>query len=198
MTTRFTGRGPLSDWHGHLDAELGSLVKIRGNVDISGQGQSYRASMQLEARQDGLVPPDMAPFIGDRAALTAVVDYDGKAVVTLEKLNLSLAVGDVSGSGRLDSTTQRIDGQLHLTLPDLHPAQVLLGETLAGQQKYADAEPLLLRGYEGMKAGEASHHVADLRIRDAGERVVRFYEATGQPEKAREWRAKLPPPVRQK
>ncbi len=74
----------------------------------------------------------------------------------------------------------------------------LLGETLAGQQKYADAEPLLLRGYEGMKAGEASHYVADLRIREAGERVARFYEATGQPEKAREWRAKLSPPAHQK
>jgi tetratricopeptide (TPR) repeat protein len=74
----------------------------------------------------------------------------------------------------------------------------LLGETLAGQQKYAEAEPLLLRGYEGMTAGEATHHVADRKIREAGERVVRFYEATGQPEEAREWRAKLSPPARQK
>jgi hypothetical protein len=30
----------------------------------------------------------------------------------------------------------------------------------------------------------------------AGERVVCFYEATNQPEKAKEWRAKLPPDSR--
>ncbi|HEY2112419.1 MAG TPA: hypothetical protein VGH25_11895, partial [Dongiaceae bacterium] len=137
MTTRIAGRGPLSDWHGHLDAKLGSLLEIRGDVDISGQGQTYRLTIQAEARQDGLLPPDMAPFIGDRLALTAVMDYDGKAVVSFDKLNLSAAVGEISGSGRLDSTTQRINGQLHLTLPDLHPVQELLGETLAGRLELA-------------------------------------------------------------
>jgi hypothetical protein len=30
-------------------------------------------------------------------------------------------------------------------------AQSLLGGSLLGQQKYAEAEPLLVQGYEGMK-----------------------------------------------
>ena len=107
--------------------------RIQSDVDIAGQGQTYRLTIQAEARQDGLLPPDMAPLIGDRLTLAAVIDYDGKATVTVDKLHLSAAIGEISGSGSLDSTTQRVDGQLHLTLPDLHPAEALLGEPLAGR-----------------------------------------------------------------
>jgi serine/threonine protein kinase len=68
----------------------------------------------------------------------------------------------------------------------------LLGGALLGQKKYADAEPLLLRGYAGMKDAQATmpvqHH---FRLTEAGEWVVRYYEETNQPEKAREWREKL-------
>ncbi len=35
-----------------------------------------------------------------------------------------------------------------------HSVEVRLGETLARQQKYADAEPLLIAGYEGLRAQE--------------------------------------------
>jgi tetratricopeptide (TPR) repeat protein len=68
----------------------------------------------------------------------------------------------------------------------------LLGGSLLGQKKYADAEPLLLKGYEGMKKDLATE-IAPLRYRfiEAGERVVRYYEETNQPEKAREWREKI-------
>jgi serine/threonine protein kinase len=67
----------------------------------------------------------------------------------------------------------------------------VLGGALLGQKKYAEAEPLL-QGYEGMKRGEATM-VAQWRYRltEAGERVIRYYEETNQPEKAREWRERL-------
>src|SRR5262249_43306759 len=68
-----------------------------------------------------------------------------------------------------------------------------LGAVLLGQKRYAEAEPLLLQGYEGMKSGEASLRAGRRRLNEAGERVVRFYEVTGQPEKARAWREKLQP-----
>jgi serine/threonine protein kinase/tetratricopeptide (TPR) repeat protein len=74
--------------------------------------------------------------------------------------------------------------------------QSLVGESLSGQQKYAEAEPLLLSGYEGLKAREAKMPAAD-RVRlltEAAERLMRLYDATNQPDKAKEWRAKLPPP----
>jgi TolA-binding protein len=73
-------------------------------------------------------------------------------------------------------------------------AESLLGGSLLGQEKYAEAEPLLLSGYKGMKGRETKVPApARPRLAESGERVVRLYEAWGQPEKAKEWRAKLEP-----
>jgi tetratricopeptide (TPR) repeat protein len=71
-------------------------------------------------------------------------------------------------------------------------AKNVLGGALLGQKKYAEAEPLLVQGYEGMKRAEAVI-IANWRYRlpEAGERVIRYYEETNQPEKAREWRERL-------
>jgi tetratricopeptide (TPR) repeat protein len=71
-------------------------------------------------------------------------------------------------------------------------AASLLGGALLGQKKYAEAEPLLLQGYEGMKQREVQISVdSKMRLPEAVERIVRLYEATGQLEKARAWREKL-------
>jgi tetratricopeptide (TPR) repeat protein len=68
----------------------------------------------------------------------------------------------------------------------------LLGTVLLGQQKYAEAEPFLLQGYEGMKQRDTI--IPDrLRLAETGQQIVRFYEVTNQPEKARAWREKLSP-----
>jgi serine/threonine protein kinase len=71
-------------------------------------------------------------------------------------------------------------------------AQSLLGEALLDQQQPVAAEPPLLQGYQGLKRREATLPENERRwLADAGERVVRFYETTNQPEKARAWRDKL-------
>jgi serine/threonine protein kinase len=68
----------------------------------------------------------------------------------------------------------------------------VLGGSLLAQNRYAEAEPLLVQGYEGMKRAENAM-TANWRYRlpEAGERVIRYYEETKQPEKARQWRQKL-------
>jgi tetratricopeptide (TPR) repeat protein len=72
----------------------------------------------------------------------------------------------------------------------------LLGDALLGQKKYAEAEPILVQGYEGLKAreGQIPPLYARYRITEAGERVVQLYEAWGQTDKAAAWRTKLPRP----
>jgi tetratricopeptide (TPR) repeat protein len=67
----------------------------------------------------------------------------------------------------------------------------VLGAVLLGQQRYAEAETQLLQGYEGMKRRQATDNAGEIEFVQAGERVVRFYEETNQPEKAREWREKI-------
>ncbi len=73
----------------------------------------------------------------------------------------------------------------------------LRGGALLGQEKYLDAEPLLLAGYEGLKASpfarslRASHLSRWRRLDEAGERIVQLYEAWGKPEKAAEWKREV-------
>jgi hypothetical protein len=72
-------------------------------------------------------------------------------------------------------------------------AQSFLGATLLGRREYAEAEPLLVAGYEGLKAreNEIPRFFARYRLAEAGARVVELYEAWGRPERAAAWRSKL-------
>jgi hypothetical protein len=68
----------------------------------------------------------------------------------------------------------------------------MLGNALLGQKKYAEAEPLLIAGYEGMKQREATiPPEGKPRVTEALERVVQLYEATNKPDEAAKWRKKL-------
>jgi tetratricopeptide (TPR) repeat protein/tRNA A-37 threonylcarbamoyl transferase component Bud32 len=67
-----------------------------------------------------------------------------------------------------------------------------LGAALAGQKKYNEAEPLILAGYEGLKAREAQIPApAQSRLAEAAARVVRLYEAWDKPVQATAWKTKL-------
>jgi tetratricopeptide (TPR) repeat protein len=71
----------------------------------------------------------------------------------------------------------------------------LLGESLLGQKKFDEAKPLLIGGYEGLKQNEAKiPETLKHFLTEAGERVVRLYEAMGRTDTADEWRRKLPAP----
>src|SRR6185437_16004372 len=68
-------------------------------------------------------------------------------------------------------------------------AKSMLGEALLDQKKYADAEPLLLSGYEGLKQHEAKIPSQEKVHRTkALERLVQLYEAWGKNDKAAKWR----------
>jgi eukaryotic-like serine/threonine-protein kinase len=70
-------------------------------------------------------------------------------------------------------------------------AESLLGASLAGQKKYAVAEPLLLSGYQGMTARKDRIDVPDWYHLDrAREWLVQLYQAWGKPDKAAKWRKK--------
>ena len=68
----------------------------------------------------------------------------------------------------------------------------MLGGSLLGQKKYADSEPLLIAGYEGMRQREADIPAqGKIRLTEAIQRLVDLYDATDQKDKATAWRAKL-------
>jgi eukaryotic-like serine/threonine-protein kinase len=72
----------------------------------------------------------------------------------------------------------------------------LLGASLLGQKKFAEAEPMLLEGYAGMKARETTIPAhAKKAVADACARIVELYDASGKKDKADEWRRRLASPA---
>jgi hypothetical protein len=68
-------------------------------------------------------------------------------------------------------------------------AESLLGASLAGQKKYADAELLLVEGYQGMLARKERIAVPDRYHLDlAHEWIVRLYQLWGKSAQATQWR----------
>jgi tetratricopeptide (TPR) repeat protein/tRNA A-37 threonylcarbamoyl transferase component Bud32 len=115
-----------------------------------------------------------------------------------------LVAGDLAGLGRnLLAQARSADSERSLresvaifekALPDdwkRYDAMSLLGGAVAGQGRYAEAEPLVVSGYEGMKERASRINGLDrVRLHEAAVRVVRLYEAWGKPEKAAEWRSR--------
>jgi tetratricopeptide (TPR) repeat protein len=70
-------------------------------------------------------------------------------------------------------------------------AESVLGASLAGEKKFAEAEPLLSEGYQGMLARKDRIAIPDRYHLDrAREWLVQLYSAWGKPEKAAEWKKK--------
>jgi len=68
----------------------------------------------------------------------------------------------------------------------------MLGGSLLGQKKYAEAEPLLLSGYEGLKQREDKIPAAgSMRPQQALQRLVQLYEETNRPDQAAQWKKLL-------
>jgi tetratricopeptide (TPR) repeat protein len=72
-------------------------------------------------------------------------------------------------------------------------AESLLGASLAGQKRYAEAEPLLVEGYQGMAARKEQIDVPNRYHLDrAHEWLVQLYRAWGKPDKSAEWAKRKP------
>jgi tetratricopeptide (TPR) repeat protein len=68
----------------------------------------------------------------------------------------------------------------------------LLGAALLGQRRYAEAEPLVISGYTGMKARDAKVPMPERsHLLNAAERVVHLYEGWNKPEEAAAWKITL-------
>jgi hypothetical protein len=61
---------------------------------------------------------------------------------------------------------------------------------LLGQKKYAEAEPQLLKGYEGMKLREKTiPPQGSTRLPEALDRLIELSTATKKPDEVKKWQA---------
>jgi tetratricopeptide (TPR) repeat protein len=68
--------------------------------------------------------------------------------------------------------------------------KAMLGATFLGQKQYAEAEPLLLAGYAGLKQRVATIPAMYQRLLpETATRLVELYTAWGKPDEAEKWRA---------
>jgi serine/threonine-protein kinase len=67
-----------------------------------------------------------------------------------------------------------------------------LGGALLGQGRHADAEPLIVSGYQGLTDREVTLPPAARALQtEAADRVIRLYETWPKPEQAAAWKARL-------
>jgi non-specific serine/threonine protein kinase/serine/threonine-protein kinase len=70
--------------------------------------------------------------------------------------------------------------------------QSLLGASLAGQERYQEAEPLVVAGYEGLVQRRAAIPPANASVLDqAGQRLVQLYRGWGRTDQEAEWARRL-------
>ena len=67
------------------------------------------------------------------------------------------------------------------------------GTALARQKRYADAEPLLIAGHDGMATGKAANPNAASRMsrEQVGEALLQLYRDTGNTVRGAEWEKRL-------
>jgi Flp pilus assembly protein TadD len=189
---------PDADWHDTVaaDAEqdgdafgaewhLDRLAKERPN-DWTISARRGRALAATDRREEA----DAAYAAARRLAPSPQVLADWlRAAATVDE-----------AAGRKEAALWNLDRAVALTPGDwtTFNTQSTLGGALLAQKKYAEAEPLLLKGYEGMKAREKTipkQGGGELRIPEALDRLIELYTAINKPDEAKKWhmeRAKYP------
>jgi tetratricopeptide (TPR) repeat protein len=163
-------------------------LNIMGNLAVAYQetGQLAKAVSLLEETLQ-----KCQPKLGDKHPYTIGV-----------MANLGLLLLQQKRSADAEQVLRDLLALRQTQIPDswlTFNTQSMRGAALLGQQKYAEAEPLLVKGYQGMKAREKTipqQGGGELRIPEALDRLIELYTALNQPDEAKKWqaeRAKYPP-----
>jgi thioredoxin-like negative regulator of GroEL len=75
--------------------------------------------------------------------------------------------------------------------PDTQVCRLELGMVRLQQKNYAEAEPLLLEAYAGLKRQETNTPDPKSRTTEALQGLVQLYDGWGKKDQATEWRQKL-------
>jgi serine/threonine protein kinase len=164
----------LSPDHPHTFAVLWSLVRC------------YRGAGQFEK----------ALALGDESAKVAQARYGPRALITV---NSRAVLAEVHmDRGRFDLAEPLLRQCLAILDKDwpddwgTFKWKSVEGAALLGLKKFTDAEPILLKGYRGLKerAARISPN-AHGELTTALERLVRLYDAWDKPDEAAKWRKEL-------
>jgi hypothetical protein len=194
---------------------VGTLYRVEGK--LAEADALLVKALEVERRVLGKEHPETLDITNDLAALRQSQGNDGEAGTLFASiLEARRRVLGVENPETLDSMTSLAEVRLkqeryteaetllrealvirEKSAPDSwkrYRNESLLGASLAAQRRFAEAEPMLLAGYRGLKAQIASVPFEYRSgIDQTAQRILELYESWGKPEQAAEWRATLQP-----
>ena len=114
MQAAISGSGPLDAWTGGLSIALAGVPTLSGTATIGRQDAGLHVQAELAGRVAPLIPADIRPiFAGDTKVSLDLTRADA-GLVRVAKANLRSATTQISGLGRFDPSTRRIDGEAEI------------------------------------------------------------------------------------
>jgi serine/threonine protein kinase/tetratricopeptide (TPR) repeat protein len=172
------GRHPSLVWIGN------ALLQTYARAGMLDKAADLTQKRVTAARQQN--PPGSPQLTGVLSNIGSALLRGGAFALAEPILRESLEIGD------------KIQPEQWTT----HNNRSTLGGVLLGQKRFAEAEPLLVQGYEGLKKALAPGAPRDTdptipatrqqRLAEALDRLIELYEAWGKPDEAARWRKAKP------
>jgi serine/threonine protein kinase/tetratricopeptide (TPR) repeat protein len=191
LATLYLDRGRYDDSEPLFSEAIAGARKVFGLGDRRTQQWIFflAAQYRKQGRPERAEPllREMATYYRDKSGADSEPYAAHLAILALNLL-------DQKRFAEAEAEARRAEAILGKQDPNgwrLFETKTFIGAALSGQEKYAEAEPILVQGFEGMKAREARIPNAKGKLNEACGRVVQLYTAWNRPDLAAEWRKKL-------
>jgi len=112
LSVSFAGEGPLTQWHGKLDAAAGQAVQFNADVSIAA-ARDTTVSLDGAAAVAPMLIPQLAAALGDTVPVTGTMTLRQNGVVALDALSLQAAAGKLTANARMGGPDREI-GRAHV------------------------------------------------------------------------------------
>ena len=158
------GKGPIADWRGRLTASVGPLARFDAELTLGVADETAAFSLSGTAAVAPLLPAELGPALGDRAALSLRATIGDRLVI--DQLLLEAAAGTVTGDASFAGS--EISANLRADVPNLSPLSGLLGTTIEGSATLTAT----VGGNRDRPVLDANLSGADIRLHGSGARRV--------------------------
>lgn len=121
-----------ADWRGRLTTTIGDRTRIDSSLRLAATGESHQLEMQGTLEGNDLLPPTIAPILGDTVKFNIAARETAGERIALDTLALEAATFEASGTASYQMPDQRLDSSLRVTIPEFAPFSDLAGQPLAG------------------------------------------------------------------
>jgi translocation and assembly module TamB len=131
LSVSLAGDGPLSDWHGRLDASSGSLATAAADIALA-LGHEGTLTLTGTAAVAKLLPPELAALTGDSVPVQARATLRQDGALAIEALTVGLRGGRLTADAVVGRPDRAIEGHVAIDRADLAAASALVGAPVRG------------------------------------------------------------------